>query len=60
MVKKRRRVKDIKTYPSLQSYCSAFYQTRDFKRLKGKRKERKEEGKKGSTVRKEKEGSKQE
>lgn len=47
MVKKRRRVKDIKTYPSLQSYCSAFYQTRDFKRLKGKRKERKEEGKEG-------------
>lgn len=47
MVKKRRRVKDIKTYPSLQSYCSAFYQTRDFKRLKGKRKERKEGGKEG-------------
>lgn len=50
MVKKRRRVKDIKTYLSLhlvnfnliiESYCSAFYKTRDLKRLKEKRKDRK-------------------
>ena len=53
MVKKKRRIKEMKTYPSLhfvkfnliiESYCSAFYQTKALKRLKEKRMEGKKEG----------------